>query len=217
MLASDSCHLIVNKKKKFDAQKIFGHSRVSLAFLSSFSLNIYLFIQIVKLRYIPDTSAARYATFWGVTSNLSFCCVLATMSSNIESILVVRDTVTWLGCLKPLMRCPTRAKWKLLVKDRPTEWSSWLKYHFKGSLVFSMTVSRAESASPTKVPWLSRVKRFCSSSARPEAYKEISSNWRDMPGLVNNTIFFGWLSLAFKDQQRFELSPCFQRCHLRTP
>jgi hypothetical protein len=38
------------------------------------------------------------------------------MSRIMERIRVVRETVTGDGCRKPLIRCPTSAKWKLFYK-----------------------------------------------------------------------------------------------------
>jgi hypothetical protein len=38
---------------------------------------------------------------------------LETMSRSIDKFLVVLETVTGDGCRKPLIRWPTKAKWKL--------------------------------------------------------------------------------------------------------
>ena len=74
-------------------------------------------------------------------------------------------TVWGEGCLNPLIKWPTKAKWKLLLKLSPTEWSCCLKYHSKGSRVIIITTSMV---SCSKVPWDSKVNKFCSKKANPE-------------------------------------------------
>lgn len=103
--------------------------------------NLFVFSFIWKMKtglHIP----VRYATLSELTSNLSRCIGLATIPRSIVRIRDVLETVVGVGCRYPLIRWPTSAKWKLLLNDKPTAWSSCLKCHSNGSRVANITSLR---------------------------------------------------------------------------